>query len=120
MSWGCVIGCAADFSRLFQCPKHMKLVIIRHRLLPGAAETALARINVLSERMRTQPGYCFRHVGTEAGDESCITSVTAWATASDCAAWEAHLAASPLPKVERLYSSVEHISVDADGTSPHG
>jgi heme-degrading monooxygenase HmoA len=94
--------------------KGMKLVIVRHRLLPSAADTALARIHALSGRMRTQPGYCFRHVGAEAGDASCITSVTAWATAADCSNWEAHLAASPLPKVEGLYSSVEHFSVDSD------
>ena len=98
----------------------MKLVIIRHRLLPGTAETALARINTLSERIRTQPGYCFRHVGTENGDASCITSVTAWQTAADCSAWEAHLAAFPLPKVERLYSSVEHVSVETDDADNSG
>lgn len=85
-----------------------------HRLLPGAAETALARINALSERMRTQPGYCFHYVGTEADDPSCVTSVTAWATAADCSAWEARLAASPLPKVERLYNSAERFSVNMD------
>jgi hypothetical protein len=95
----------------------MKLVIVRHRLLPGAAQTALARIDALSERMRAQPGYRFRHVGTENGDATCITSVTAWQTAADCTAWEAHLATSPLPKVEGLYSSVEHISLETDSAS---
>ncbi len=92
----------------------MKIVIIRHRLLPDAEERALARINALTERIRTQPGFCFRHVGRESGDPACIVSVTAWNTAEDCARWEALLAASPLPPVDRsrLYSSVEHSVVN--------
>lgn len=97
----------------------MKIVIIRHRLLPDAEETALSRINALTERIRVQPGFCFRHVGREASDPSCIASITAWNTAEDCARWEAQLAASPLPAVDRsrLYGSVEHIVVDT-GTRP--
>jgi len=91
----------------------MKIVIVRHHVLPNATEVALARINTLSERMRTQPGFCFRHVGIEAGDQSCVTSVTAWKTTMDRSAWEAALAMSPLPPAGRLYSSVEHIDVDA-------
>jgi hypothetical protein len=91
----------------------MKIVIVRHHVFPNAREVALARINTLSERMRTQPGFCFRHVGIEASDQSCVTSVTAWKTAMDRATWEAALAMSPLPSAGRLYSSVEHIDVDA-------
>ena len=92
----------------------MKIVIIRHRLLPDAEEPALARINALTERIRVQPGFCFRHVGRESSDPSCIASVTAWNTAEDCAQWDALLAVSPLPPVDRshLYSSVEHIVVN--------
>lgn len=92
----------------------MKIVIIRHRLMPGTEELALARINALTQRIRVQPGFCFRHVGRESSDPSSIVSVTAWNTAQDCAQWEALLAASPLPPVDRsrLYSSVEHIVVN--------
>ena len=100
----------------------MKIVIIRHRLLPDAEELALARINALTERIRVQPGFCFRHVGRESDDPFCVASVTAWNTARDCAQWEALLASSPLPPVDRsrLYRSVEHIVVNTDTgpTSP--
>lgn len=97
----------------------MKIVIVRHRLLPDAEETALARIHALSERMREQPGFCFRHVGREEGDPSHIASVTAWNTAEDCAQWEAQLAASPLPAVDRskLYRSVEHFVMDTSSVA---
>ncbi|HVE05896.1 MAG TPA: antibiotic biosynthesis monooxygenase [Paraburkholderia sp.] len=92
----------------------MKLVIVQHYLQPDAEETALARIDALTERMRVQPGFCFRHVGRESNDPSCIVSVTAWNTAEDCARWEADLAAAPLPKIDRsrLYRSAEHMVVD--------
>ncbi|HTJ94992.1 MAG TPA: antibiotic biosynthesis monooxygenase [Pararobbsia sp.] len=93
----------------------MKIVVVRHHVLPDAEHTAIARINTMTERIRAQPGLCFRHVGRELDDPACVVSVTAWSTDADCARWEAVLAASPLPKVDRssLYRSVEHIVVDA-------
>jgi heme-degrading monooxygenase HmoA len=89
----------------------MKIVIVHHHVLPGKLEAAERRVNTVTQRMASQDGMLFRHVGKREDMPHCLTSVTGWRNAEAFAAWDAHRVTLPAIGGDNPYEKIEEYSL---------
>mgnify|MGYP001327276762 CR=1 FL=1 len=93
----------------------MIIVTITHHVRDGLIEAARRRIGENTVQMSRQPGFVFRHTGTPPGEPRRIVTLTAWASETDMARWDAAKRASAAGESgASVYERVERSIVEID------